>query len=90
MITVKGSFNYSLKSIARSMYDNNMIDTCWDKDSVCSNGLNAMYYAYKIYKNDYNNDIMDSIINYNEIDCKVMYEILKYIRTKYNKNKKLL
>ena len=28
---------------------------------------------------------MDSIIQYNEIDCKVMYEILKFIRIEYKK-----
>ena len=49
-ISVKGCFNYSLKSVARAMYDNSMIDTLWDKDNVCSNGLNAMYYANEYYK----------------------------------------
>ena len=82
-ISIKGCFNYSLKSVARSMFNNNMIDTLWDKDSVCSNGLNAMYYALEYYKGD-NKDVMQSIINYNEIDCKVMYEILKYLRKSYN------
>ena len=84
-ISVKGCFNYSLKSVARAMYDNRMIETLWDKDSVCSNGLNAMYYANEYYKgNNKNSDIMESIINYNEIDCKVMYEILNYLKKSYS------
>ena len=51
--------------------------------SACSNGLNAMYYALEYYKGQ-NIGIMKSIINYNEIDCKVMYEILKYLRKSYD------
>ena len=31
-----------------------MIKTCWDKNNVCSNGLNAMYYALEFY-NETNN-----------------------------------
>ena len=82
-VSIKGCFNYSLKNVARSMFNNGMIDTLWDKDNVCSNGLNAMYYALEYYKGQ-NLDVMRSIINYNEIDCKVMYEILKYLRKSYN------
>lgn len=86
-IVVKNALNFSLKTISRALYDNNLIKTCWDKDNICSNGLNAMYLAYDFYKNTKDKNIMDSIIKYNEIDCKVMYEILKYIRTEYlNKN----
>ena len=82
-VSIKGCFNYSLKNVARAMFNNGMIDTLWDKDNVCSNGLNAMYYALEYYKGD-NLGIMKSIINYNEIDCKVMYEILKYLRKSYD------
>ena len=28
--------------------------------------------------------IMDDIINYNEIDCKVLYEMVSFFRTYYN------
>lgn len=101
-ISIKGCFNFSLKSVARAMYDNNMINTLWDKDNECSNGLNAMFYALEYYNNisngsnnntsngaNYNTsnganyNIMKNIINYNEIDCKVMYEILKFLRSNY-------
>lgn len=82
-ISIKGCFNYSLKNVARSMFNNRMIDTSWDKDNVCSNGLNAMYYALQYYNKKEDFNIMKSIINYNEIDCNVMYDILKYIRLEY-------
>jgi hypothetical protein len=82
-IVVKGAFNFSLKSIAKALYSHNKISTSWDTKSSCSNGLQAMLLAYKIYKDNIpvkNNVIMDEIIKYNLIDCKVMWEILLYLR----------
>ena len=50
-IVVKGSLNFSLKNIAKSMNKNNMINSNWDINNSCSNGLNAMLYAFKLYEN---------------------------------------
>ena len=64
-----------------------MIKSCWNKESPCSNGLNAMLLAYKLYK--HNNivtceePIMKDIIYYNMIDCKVLWEILRYLRNNH-------
>ena len=58
-----------------------MIKTVW-KESKCNNGLDAMYLAHNIYetkKNVTHNDFKD-IVEYNEIDCKVLCEILFYLR----------
>lgn len=80
-IVIKGAFNYSLKTIARTMYSHKMIKTVW-KESKCNNGLDAMYLAHNIYetkKNVTHNDFKDIVV-YNEIDCKVLYEILFYLR----------
>lgn len=86
-IVVKGALNFSLKTIANAMYKNKLINTCWDKNSICNNGLQAMFLAYNLYKNnqyiDENNNIMKDIIKYNIIDCKVMWEILLYLRNNY-------
>ena len=86
-IVVKGALNFSLKSIAKAMYQNNMIKSCWDKESPCSNGLNAMLLAYKLYKhnNIVTNEepIMRDITYYNMIDCKVLWEILRYLRNNH-------
>ena len=69
------------------MYKNKLINTCWDSSSICSNGLEAMFLAYNLYKNndfiDCNDNIMKEIIKYNIIDCKVMWEILSYLRNNY-------
>ena len=82
-IVVKGALNFSLKSIAKAMYSNKMIESNWDSDNLCSDGLTAMHMALTLYENedDINSSIMNSIANYNMIDCKVMWEILKYLRS---------
>ena len=77
-IIIKGALNFSLKTIGKAMYNLNLISTIWPSDSNISDGLEAMYEAYKIYTNsNINNNIkMEGIIKYNEIDCKIMWDIL--------------
>jgi len=95
-IVVKGALNYSLKSITKAMYKNNLITTIWDSLSPCANGLNAMLLAYQCYEKkrkdsigeeDDNSitkgDTMKEIEKYNEIDCKSMWDILKYLRVNH-------
>ena len=68
-----------------------MIETCWNQSSPCSNGLTAMILANRIYENNtINNEqpigcvqsdtVMKEIAQYNEVDCKVMYEIHELMR----------
>ena len=83
-IVVKGALNFSLKTIAKALKTHSIIDTCWDQSNPCSNGLTAMILANKIYENYDNiefNIVMKEITEYNEIDCKVMYEIHEFMRT---------
>jgi len=81
-ITIKGAFNYSLKTIAKTMYKHNLIQTSWSTSSMCNNGLDALLQGNKLYatKSDLVLDDMKDISYYNEIDCKVLYEILLYLR----------
>jgi hypothetical protein len=81
-ISIKGALNYSLKTIGNAMYKLNLINTFWDSNSKCSNGLDALVQANKIYYNIENLETnnMTDITNYNEIDCKVLCEILEYLR----------
>lgn len=89
-VVVKGALNFSLKSIAKALYNHNMIKSSWDSSSPCSNGLAAMILANEIYekvnKNTIDNitddPVMREIVKYNEIDCKVMWEIHSLIREK--------
>ena len=71
--------NFSLKSVVKAFYDNMFIETNYDTD--VDNGLQAMVMAYECYKNNnVNSYIMSNIQSYNEIDCKVMWEIIEYLR----------
>ena len=84
-ITINGSLNFSLKSIAKAMNKNKLIKTSWDSTNPCSNGLNAMLLAHKAYEESKgpitnNNVIMHNIVHYNQVDCKVLWEILTYLR----------
>jgi len=79
-IVVKGALKYSLKSIAKALYKNKLINTTWET-SECNNGMNAMLLAHKYYNmSKKDNIIMKDIIKYNEIDCKCLWEIIKYLR----------
>jgi hypothetical protein len=80
-IVVKGAFTFKLKDIAKSMYNHNLITTIWNSDEI-SDGLSAMLNAIEYYKNQ-SNDIMERIEKYNEIDCKVMWECINYLRANH-------
>jgi hypothetical protein len=88
-VVVKGALNFSLKTIAKALKAQSLIETCWDQSSPCSNGLTAMILANRIYEN-FNNKLIDcvqtdtvmkEIAQYNEVDCKVMYEIHELMKS---------
>ena len=85
-VIIKGVFNFSLKNIANTLYKYKLINTNWGENAI--DGLSAMYMSWVCYKKaeDDNCDIKNipeiyDIINYNEIDCKVMWDILKLLRS---------
>ncbi len=59
-IVVKDALNFSLKTIAKALYKNGLIQSNWDTDNQCSNGLNAMIMASDLYDERYKlmNDIV--------------------------------
>jgi len=82
-IVIKGAFNFSLKTIAKTMNKYNLIKSKWDTNNVCSNGLSALILANQLYEEKHvnisNELIMKDILKYNEIDCKVMWDIHNYM-----------
>jgi hypothetical protein len=81
-IVIKDSFNFGLKNIANALYQNKLIKTKWSDNSL--DGTQAMYAAWicqeKIIKGE-GKKLTDfkeiqNIINYNETDCKVLWDIL--------------
>ena len=84
-VVIKGAKSFKLKEIAKAMYNNNLIKTSWDESNKCDNGLNAMILANEIYEKNDNVQLTDmlDIVNYNEVDCKVLYEIITYLRSNH-------
>ena len=86
-IVVKGALRFKLKTISKALYKLGLISTSWDSNNECSSGLVAMALANDIYKNNKvvteEIESMKKIIYYNEIDCKVLWDILKYLRTNH-------
>lgn len=87
-ITVKGALSFKLKDIAKAFYNLGLIKTSWSENGP-SDGLGAMMMAIKYYKNkQLHNDQPDansffkSIVDYNEVDCKVIWEIVEYLRNR--------
>ena len=78
-IVIHGALNFKLKTIGKALYTLGLITTIWDEDGI-TNGFNAMFDAIKYYTSPENNYIMDAIIKYNEIDCKIIWDIMIFLR----------
>ncbi len=87
-IVVKGCFRYKLKHIANAMYSHGLITTHWS-DGEMSDGFRAMLEAIKLYRTDdilsITNKLYKDIVDYNEVDCKVMWDIVRYLRANHVK-----
>lgn len=82
-IGVKGAFDYGLKSIAKAMHAAGLIETRWDDDSL--DGLAAMVGIMRAAQRTEalpTSALVRRIAKYNETDCRVVAEILHYLRTK--------
>jgi hypothetical protein len=79
-IVVKGSLCFKLKEIGKAFHKLGYITTLWD-DNGPGDGLTAMIDAIQYYKStERDQDMFNKIIRYNEIDCKVLWEINTYLR----------
>jgi len=84
-IYIKGCLNFGLKNIGNALYKLGYINTKWE-DSVVD-GIGAMvmawdaqYYAIKNEISFRNMPCMKNVVCYNEVDCKVMWDIVSFIR----------
>lgn len=79
-IVIKGALKFKLKDVAKAMYDNGLITTTWMKNGI-NDGLDAMIEAINYYENPQKYaGVLKDIIDYNEIDCKVILDIVHYLR----------
>ena len=84
-VAVTGAFNFGLKSIAKAMRAAGFISTVWSDGPT--DGLAAMAATWSA-ADDVNarglslalHPLMVEVARYNEVDCRVMFEILQWLR----------
>lgn len=86
-IVVRGALGYSLKMIGRAMHQEGLIQSIWSKHSLCKDGQTAMLCAIRSAKDAAQRKIplisdvyVQDILSYNEMDVKVLMEVLMYLR----------
>ena len=87
-VVVRGAMNFGLKSVARAMRSHGHIQTTWEDGPT--DGLGAMVGAWwsageaqRLGVDMAQVDLMREIERYNEVDCKVMMEIVAYLRANH-------
>lgn len=87
-VVVRGAFSFSLKSIARAMRANGAIATDWgdglaDGAGAMAGAWNAAVEAKRRGVALGDTDPMREVARYNEVDCRVMAEILDHLRREH-------
>ncbi len=84
-VVVRGAMGFGLKAVAGALLRLGRIDTKWDAGPV--DGLGAMAGAWWCAAEARRTgvplteiDLMRQIVEYNEVDCRVMMEIVRYLR----------
>jgi hypothetical protein len=87
-VVVRGALGFGLKAIARALHQHGLIETRWADGPL--DGLGAMVGAWwcaeeaaALGRAMHELDLMHEIQDYNEIDCKVMMEIVRYLRANH-------
>lgn len=90
-IGVKGALNFSLKTLVKTFHTHGYIETSYDESSI-GDGADAAIGAFRAdlecKKNGtsfQSHELTKEILKYNEIDCRVMMEILYYLRKNHCK-----
>jgi hypothetical protein len=84
-VTVKGAYAFGLKAIANAMAKNGLIATNWGSSKI--DGMGAMIGGWWCDDDAEERgcsmreiDLMHDIREYNEVDCRVMWEAIDYLR----------
>ena len=84
-VVVKGALSFGLKPVTNAMQAHGMIETHWEDNLV--DGLGAMVGAWRCDEIARDTGVrmtdltlMKDIAHYNEVDCRVMMEIVRYLR----------
>ena len=84
-VVVRGAHGFGLKAVANAMHALGLVETKWDEGPV--DGLGAMVGAWRCEREAasaggrlIDTDLMRGIRRYNEVDCKAMMELVRYLR----------
>ena len=87
-VVVRGALRFGLKAVANAMHAQGFVETNWANSPV--DGLGAMVGAWRCDDEARRSGVtmislplMDEIARYNEVDCKVMMEIIRYLRVNH-------
>lgn len=87
-VVVRGAMGFGLKSVAKSLHTHGLIETNWTDNEV--DGLGAMVGAWRCDEEAQSHSLtlmdtstMVDIAIYNEVDCRVMFDIVEYLRTNH-------
>ena len=87
-VVVKGAWGFGLKAVAKAMRSHGLIEADWADSPV--DGLGAMVGAWRCDTEAQQKGIsmakwplMQKIADYNEVDCRVMMEIVHYLRASH-------
>lgn len=84
-VTITGAFDFGLKSIAKAMRELGLIETAWEDGPT--DGLGAMVGAWwcdaeaaRVGGSIRELEVMQGIERYNEVDCRAMSEVVRWLR----------
>ena len=87
-VVVKGAFAFGLKAVSTALHSEGLIETLWGDGPV--DGLGAMVAAWWCDQEARSQgvhlgaiELMQGVVEYNEVDCKVMMEIIQYLRANH-------
>ena len=87
-VVVRGALGFGLKAVANALHSHGIIETDWSDSPV--DGLGAMVGAWRCDEEARAKGVPMSqlplireVARYNEVDCKVMMEIVRYLRTNH-------
>lgn len=83
-IIIRGVYNFKLKNIVSKLEEYGLIESNYSGLN-CKDGVSALFTTIKYYKYDLDilekQGIKNDIVNYNEVDCIVLSQIMKFIRS---------
>ena len=84
-VVVRGAHGFGLKAVTNAMHDLGLVETRWDEGPA--DGLGAMVGAWTCDREARRTGgsmrdlaLMQGIERYNEVDCKAMMELVRYLR----------